>query len=150
MPSKALVVFLSPAGSTRKVAEHIEQTLSARGLDVQRLDLGLQRKSQSVTQMLATFGDHDCLFIGSPVYRDVAPPPVMRFIEALPESVGCRAVPFITWGGACSGVALWQMGTALAAKKIPLGRCAENNRDPLHDVAQGHPRRKRSPGRPGP
>ncbi len=29
---------------------------------------------------------------------------------------GAIAVPFVTWGQACSGVALWQMGSALKEK----------------------------------
>jgi ferredoxin len=33
-------------------------------------------------------------------------------IEALPETQGALAVPFVTWGGASGGVALWQLGGA--------------------------------------
>jgi ferredoxin len=54
--------------------------------------------------------------VGSPVYRELAVPPVMNFIESLPTADGCRAVPFITWGGATSGIALWQLGQALHSK----------------------------------
>jgi ferredoxin len=50
------------------------------------------------------------------VYRDLAVEPVVRFIEALPEGEGRGAVPFVTWGAACSGVALWQMGDALLTR----------------------------------
>ena len=57
-----------------------------------------------------------CLFIGSPVYRDVAIAPVINFIEDLPQLEGNYAVPFVTWGQACSGVALWQMSAALIKK----------------------------------
>ena len=41
-----------------------------------------------------------------------------RFIAGLPEGTRAAAVPFVTWGGASSGVALHDMGLALADKGL--------------------------------
>jgi ferredoxin len=80
------------------------------------LDLAKTRDVTAVLDAIKAAGPNACLFVGSPVYRDVAIPPVMRFVEALPETAGALAVPFVTWGGACSGVALWQLGDTLTRK----------------------------------
>lgn len=65
------------------------------------------------------------VFIGSPVHRGLAVPPVMQFIEALPNLESSSAVPFITWGRASSGVALWQMGRALVQKGFAIAGAAK-------------------------
>jgi len=40
----------------------------------------------------------------------------MALIDSLPAAGNTWVVPFVTWGMACSGVALWQMSKALAGK----------------------------------
>jgi len=50
----------------------------------------------------------------------MAVPPVMAFIDALPRHTTAWAVPFVTYGRACSGVALWQMAAALQNKGFQL------------------------------
>jgi ferredoxin len=47
---------------------------------------------------------------------DRAAPPAIEFVEALPAVSGPLAVPFITWGGKGSGLALWQLGGRLIQK----------------------------------
>jgi len=116
MNFKVFVVFCSPAGSTRHVAEIIKEEFNERNAEVVVLDLGKQRDFSATLEALKAAGAHACLFIGSPVYRDVTIPPVIKFIETLPKTDGACAVPFVTWGKACSGVALWQMGHALMKK----------------------------------
>ncbi len=109
----AFVAFCSPAGSTRHVADVIATCLKKKSVTVHQLDLGVVRDPSRYIEKIQMAGEKACLFVGSPVYRDVAIPPVMAFLERLPPGLGCAAVPFVTWGGANSGVALWQMGTAL-------------------------------------
>jgi ferredoxin len=86
-----------------------------------------------------------CLFIGSPVYVSHAVPPVMEFIAELKEDTGAFAVPFVTWGGACSGISLYEMGKELisrgftllgAAKILALHSLMWKLDDPL---GKGHP-----------
>lgn len=80
------------------------------------LDLGQGLYRSEVIDRIQAAGKQACLFIGSPVYRDVAVPPIAGFIDKLPQMDEPMAVPFVTWGQACSGVALWQMGSELNQK----------------------------------
>ncbi|MCG6892263.1 MAG: 4Fe-4S binding protein [Desulfobacteraceae bacterium] len=113
MPTNAVVLFISPAGSTRHVAGVIEDAAVASGAHVVTLDLKDANRKHDFTETIQKIGTQGILFVGSPVYRDMAVPPVMRFIESLPRVDGIPVAPFVTWGGAFSGVALWQMGQAL-------------------------------------
>jgi len=116
MDIKFFIVFSSPAGSTRVVAQTINKCLSQHNVAVHILDLAKGYDGSEVFDSIQAAGNHACLFVGSPVYRDVAVPPVVSFIEKLPMMDAAMAVPFVTWGQACSGVALWQMGSALKQK----------------------------------
>jgi ferredoxin/flavodoxin len=109
------IVYISPNGSTGQVAEVLAAQLHKGGARVDRLDLAGAAGTAAFIEKLNN-DPQACLLIGSPVYRDMAVPPVMAFIEALGATGTGWVVPFVTWGLACSGVALWQMGGALQAK----------------------------------
>jgi len=109
------LVYISPNGSTGQVADVLAAQLQKGGARLDRLDLAEPAAYDAFIEKL----DNDpqaCLLIGSPVYRDMAVPPVMAFMDALAATDTGWAVPFVTWGQACSGVALWQMGGALETK----------------------------------
>ncbi len=145
MGKRFFIVYCSPAGTTRHVANVIEKTLDATRSDVYILDLGREKDRASIPGLIKDLGKDDCLFVGSPVYRDLATPPVMAFIDSIPSGRDCFAVPFVTWGGANSGVALWQMGRALEEKGFTLAGAAKilavHSMMWLSDdpVGQGHP-----------
>jgi ferredoxin/flavodoxin len=120
-----VIAYCSPAGSTKHVAEVIGQELIEGRPDVHTVDLGNDRERSRVRDLIAAAGQDICLFVGSPVYRDQAVPPVMEFIEALPDLGGGFAVPFVTWGGAFSGIALWQMARSLTQKGLVLAGAAK-------------------------
>ena len=119
-----LIVYSSPAGSTRLVAETIRDCLAKNRIEASMLDLATKNQIARVFDKIQAAGERICLFIGSPVYRDVAVPPIMRFIDNLPVLEGAVAVPFVTWGQACSGVALWQMGNGLRHKGFRIAGAA--------------------------
>ena len=141
----AYIAFCSPAGSTGHVARVIADALKERSISIHLLDLGAGQDPSPFIDLLKTADADDCLFVGSPVYRDVAVPPVMKFLGGLPVVNNCPAVPFVTWGGAISGIALWQMGKALQEKGFSLAgaakvlavHCMMWQSD--HPVGQGHP-----------
>jgi ferredoxin len=114
------IVFSSPAGSTRLVAETINKCLSQHRVGAYMLDLAKGQDGTEIFDKIRAAGKQVCLFIGSPVYRDVAVAPIVNFIDRLPVMDAAMAVPFVTWGQACSGVALWQMGSALKQKGFSL------------------------------
>ena len=119
LKKNVLIVYFSPAGSTRHVAGVIEKQFRALGTDVWVLDLGECRDGATqISQQIEESKDNSCLFIGSPVYVSHAVPPVMECIAGLKENTGAFAVPFVTWGGACSGISLFEMGKALLNKGI--------------------------------
>lgn len=141
----AFIVYCSPAGSTRHVAQVIGEHLEEKSVTVHHLDLSIIKDPSRFVDLLKSAGADACLFVGSPVYRDVAIPPVMAFLNDLPPLNGCTAVPFVTWGGASSGVALWQMGQVLESKGCTLVGAAKvlgvHSMMWLSDspVGQGHP-----------
>jgi ferredoxin/flavodoxin len=116
MDFKIFIVFISPAGSTRLVAETINKCFRQHHFTTNMLDLGKGDDDSEILELIRRAGNRVCLFIGSPVYRDAAVPPIVNFIRALPKINGAMAVPFVTWGQACSGVALWQMADLLMKK----------------------------------
>lgn len=145
MKPNIFIAYSSPSGSTRHVAQVIETALVEHCSHITILDIEHTTAHDSFRTRLAEAGPDDCLFVGSPVYRDMAVPPMMAFINALADANGCRAMPFVTWGGAFSGIALWQMGKALVQRGFRLAggakvlaRHAMMWDDP-HPVGNGHP-----------
>jgi ferredoxin/flavodoxin len=125
MDALIYIVYFSPNGSTRHVAEIIQQEFHHLNAETKILDLGHPDDFSETIKPLKSADKPVCLFLGSPVYRDVAVPPVMKFIEGLPEMPGAYAVPYVTWGEACSGVALWQMSAALMHKGFAIAGAAK-------------------------
>ena len=109
------VVFLSPAGSTRLIADNIRAGLEAAGARPAIVDCAVSDAVERAQQSLGRQSSA-LLFIGSPVYADRALPPILDFVEQIPERVQLFAVPFVTWGGVCSGLALWQLGDRLVQR----------------------------------
>lgn len=123
MPFKnAMIVYCSPGGTTRHVAGVMMQQCQALGIEVQEVDLARRPDMGNIIDRITHATEDLCLFIGSPVYVSHAVPPVMDFIAQLPEETDLPVVPFVTWGGACSGMALFEMAEALEAKgMLPVG-----------------------------
>ncbi|MDY0389466.1 MAG: EFR1 family ferrodoxin [Desulfobulbus oligotrophicus] len=114
------IVYFSPAGTTRLVAETIQQRLLKQQCQVEMADLSVQ--GAAAARSLPGLSDRPvCLWIGSPVYCDHAIPLVSRWIDALAPNQTGRAVPFVTWGGVASGLALPEMAAQLVEKQyIPV------------------------------
>ncbi|MFC1816000.1 flavodoxin family protein [Thermodesulfobacteriota bacterium] len=106
MNPKMYIVYSSPAGSTRHIAVVIEKALQRLHANIESLDLKNQIAWPGVQNRITLAEKQACLFIGSPVYRGLAVPPVMSFIKRLGDNHQHYAVPFATWGGSSSGNAL--------------------------------------------
>jgi ferredoxin/flavodoxin len=119
---KVFIVYFSPAGSTRHVAKVIEKQFLALGAEVLSLDIAECNSdvAMTISRQMEASESISCLFIGSPVYVSHAVPLVMECIVGLKENTGAFAVPFVTWGGACSGISLYEMGKELVKKKFTL------------------------------
>ncbi len=139
------VVYCSPNGSTRRVAGVIADRLTDLGHTTGIFDLGKRRDLQELERICSDMPSPRCLWVGSPVYVDHMVPPVQNFILGLPKGGEAYAVPFVTWGGVNSGVALAEMGDSLlqkehlllgAAKVIAVHSSMWISKHPL---GEGHP-----------
>jgi ferredoxin/flavodoxin len=115
---KAFVVYCSPAGTTRHVSHIIVKKLQELRIEVIECDLSKKFSETAIITKINRVKNNACLFVGSPVYVSHAIPPVMNFIARLPKNSPMPAVPFVTWGGATSGIALSEMGKALSEKNM--------------------------------
>jgi ferredoxin/flavodoxin len=140
---KVFIVYFSPAGSTRHVARVMEKRFKELGIEPSLFDLAENSElSQVIPEQIQ--GD-SCLIVGSPVYVSHAAPPIMQFIARLTPVAAASAVPFVTWGGASSGIALFEMARELhktgfnilgAAKVMAVHSLMWQLEDPL---GEGHP-----------
>lgn len=110
---KVLIVYCSPAGSTEHVARVLYQKTKALGVPVDLVNLAGEPDIGFIVSQLPAARDNLCLYIGSPVYGGYPVPPVMAFISRLPKAEGGYSIPFVTYGGVTSGIALHRMGQAL-------------------------------------
>ena len=139
------VVYFSPAGSTGRIAHLIQNECETLGGQVHLLNLTAHGGKIDLFAESEKKNDGVGIFIGSPVYANHTAPPVLNFISKLPRGIHGFAVPFITWGGVCSGEALYEISAALAecglglmgAFKVPAVHSLfrGSNLDP----AAGHP-----------
>ncbi len=104
---RALVLYWSGTGNTQKVAETIHSTLSERGVDSTILKIK--------PDLNVTYFDYHLVFFGVPVYENLPPKPIIRFLQiqksergtvvaAAPEKPGHFAVMFCTYGGGHTGL----------------------------------------------
>ena len=113
---KHMIVYSSPAGTTRHVAQVVEKKLKELGCEVEIYDLGNRDDCSRLNTTIKDKLNNCCLWIGSPVYAGHAVPPIMHIISKLQAGSGNSAIPFVTWGAVTSGIALGEMGEMLAEK----------------------------------
>ena len=120
---KAVVIVFSPSGHTLTAARMIRKSIEVRGGTADIIDLTkddtLLFASDKRENLAAKVGAFDVLFVGAPVYAGHAEHTVLRTIAMLPfpdERRSKIAVPFISYGGAHSFIALEEMGRALKRK----------------------------------
>jgi len=140
-----LVVYFSPSGNTRKVANIIVDALNQIGQQSVVLDL-VERDGQGHKKLaFDTLNQGRCLWVGSPVYAHHALPQVTDFISGLPVIENGYAVPFVTYGGVTSGMGLYEMGKILtekgfkligAAKVLSVHSMMWQSKNP---IGEGHP-----------
>ncbi|MBV7271838.1 EFR1 family ferrodoxin [Clostridium sp. PL3] len=117
---KAAILEFSPSNNTNRVGELLKTKLEQNNITVQLVnitgnkDYFLTNNKQDFLQK--TINKHDILFIGSPVYAHHLQYHVKDLIKNLPRPVNGWskiAVPFVTYGGINSGIALDEAGKLL-------------------------------------
>ncbi|MFX1283438.1 MAG: EFR1 family ferrodoxin [Promethearchaeota archaeon] len=141
---KIAIIVFSPSGNTLKVAKMLESHLLENNILVQIVDI---TRTKEVFRY-RTFGqylkqhieEHDVLCIGSPVYAHHLHYNVQDLIKSLPppgDGWGRLAIPFITYGGINSGVALQEAGHLLKKTgRIPIAGMKINSQHSLTKLPQ--------------
>lgn len=121
---KVAIIVFSPSGSTLKTAKMMEKSMIARGIQVQLLDITRNEtvfRENKMAQYLEEYVEpHDLICVGSPVYAGHFEGNVLKIIKALPypdKKWGKLAVPFVTYGGLHSSIALMEAGKLLIERK---------------------------------
>jgi ferredoxin/flavodoxin len=119
------IVYGSPGGTTRQVAETIANEVQQEGGRIFVIDLF--QSGDGIERMNTEIRAGDLLFVGSPTYSNHPLPTIMTFISGLPMTVNVGAAFFTTYGMVSSGLALYDMAllsmekglTVLSGIKVP-------------------------------
>lgn len=119
---KVAILVFSPSGSTLTVGKMLESALAERGVSVQLIDITRNWKFVGAADMNRVLKEavkpHDIVCIGGPVYSKHLHYTVQNLMKALPKTLngwGRAAIPFVTWGGISSGVALHEAAELIKA-----------------------------------
>jgi len=120
---KITIIVFSPSGNTLFTAKLFEQSFLKRGAQVQLINFTARKELTDQESIIRYLNDrvnpHDVLCIGGPVYSGHLQENVKNIIKALPlpdAKWGSLAIPFISYGGVHSSVALKEAGTLFRKK----------------------------------
>jgi len=110
---KIAIIQFSPSGNTLKVTEMLKKELVQRNQEVQLIDITHELqffiKKELQNFLIERVNQHDILLIGGPVYAHHLQYHVQDLIKTLPKPDaiwGKYAIPYVTYGGISSGIAL--------------------------------------------
>ena len=150
------IIQFSPSGNTAKVTAEIAAGLSAiKGASVRIVDItgkeeffrngGIRRFIEEEA------GRHDLLLLGSPVYAHHLQYHMKDLISALPEpdgdTWGRLAIPYVTYGGISSGIALEEAAKLLrkSGRRVVAGMKISSS----HRMTRAFLDREFNEGKPG-
>lgn len=117
---KVCIIVFSPSRHTLTVAKKLSEYLEENNSIVQLIDTTRNREIFTENNMKEFFNEnikeYDVLCIGGPVYAGHIESDVKKIINSLPkvnEKFGIMSVPFITYGGLHSSIALREAGNLL-------------------------------------
>jgi ferredoxin/flavodoxin len=116
----AAIILFSPSGNTKRVGELLQTCLEKNQIKTHTVNLTGDKKYFTTNDHQAflkeTVKAHDLLFVGAPVYTHHLQYHVQDLIKNLPPPTGDWgeiAIPFVTYGGVSSGIALDEAGKLL-------------------------------------
>ncbi len=117
------IVVFSPSGHTKKAALMFQGEFEKQKADVRLLDMtkneALFDTAELKNYLDNKLGDWDLLLVGGPLYGGHIESYAAKIIHALPSPGAGRknlALPFVTYGGVHTSVALQEMGQFLKNK----------------------------------
>lgn len=118
------MITFSPSGNTEMIGRMIQTKLKANHNTVQFINLAIDKTYMASHNKMIILNHlvkrHDILIIGSPVYAHHLQYHVKELIEMIPNAEGKWGevvVPFVTYGGISSGIALEEAGKLLTKGK---------------------------------
>ena len=125
---KNLIVYISPAGTTRTIAHAVKRNLEQRGSTVETLNLGTIDGRERFSLAMKSLGKGDCLWVGSPVYFAHPLWPMLKVLSDLKDCsgpLGIHCVPFVTYGLVKTGFSLYELGELLMRKGFTIPAAAQ-------------------------
>lgn len=110
---KVQILCFSPSGNTLGVAHEIQHQLQLQNIPC---ELTLLTRDCFGVDLTSIIPPHDLLIVGGPVYAHHLHYNVLDTIQSLPtcdSHWGKMAIPFVTYGGISSGIALYEAGKSL-------------------------------------
>ena len=121
---KVAIIVFSPSGHTLKVAKIMEKSMTNKDMQVQLLDITrnekIFRENKMEQYLKEKIEPHDLICVGGPVYAGHFEGNAKNIIKALPypdKKWGELAVPFVTYGGLHSIIALKEAGNLFHKSK---------------------------------
>ncbi|MCT4613847.1 MAG: EFR1 family ferrodoxin [Marinifilaceae bacterium] len=118
------ILVFSPSGHTLKVAQLFKREFQNNDTIVQLIDITRNEnylEGSNIKEYLEEELDkHDILLIGGPVYAGHVEKNILNILDHLPEpggKYGDLVVPFVSYGGVHSSIALEEMGKYINKKK---------------------------------
>lgn len=127
---KVVIITFSPSGNTQRIGMEIKSKLEVHGIEVQLFEINWESgyfiREDKTAFLRENIDTHDILIVGGPVYAHHLQYILLDLIKSLPkpdEHWGNIAIPFITYGGIHSGIALYEGGKYLqkSGRKILSG-----------------------------
>ncbi|WDV44636.1 EFR1 family ferrodoxin [Clostridiaceae bacterium M8S5] len=120
---KVTIIVFSPSGHTLKVAQLFKREFESWHSKVQLINITKNEEYLDTNNIKDSLkedlDEHDVLLIGGPVYAGHVEKNILSTIDQLPEvgeKYGYLAVPFVTYGGVHSSIALEEMGRHIKRK----------------------------------
>lgn len=120
---KIVIIVFSPSGHTLKAAEMIKNRCEEKDASVKLVNITGKNEllfdAERETNLKKQLGEYDLLFIGGPVYAGHMERNILNIIQMLPppdKTHSNAVVPFVTYGGAHSFIALEETGDLLKEK----------------------------------
>lgn len=127
---KAVIILFSPSGNTLRAGEILKSCLEGNNIQAQLVDITRNKdyhlSADKPNYLKTAVKEHDLLFIGAPVYAHHLQYHMADLINHLPcpgNGWGKIAIPFVTYGGLNSGIALDEAGRLLkqSGRRVPAG-----------------------------
>lgn len=121
---KVAIIVFSPSGHTLKVAKIMEKSMTNKDMQVQLLDITrnekIFRENKMEQYLKEKIEPHDLICVGGPVYAGHFEGNAKNIIKTLPypdKRWGKLAIPFVTYGGLHSIIALKEAGNLFHKSK---------------------------------